>query len=115
MRDALWDGLTDSYAQTPMGVTAENLAKKYGITREVCSKNLLRYLPSDPRFEVDLQFAFNSKQYVQYETMFGYRISFEFLSLLSQRNVMLMLYEVNKHGHRPMNRGCLLLKWHQSK
>lgn len=35
MRDALWDGLTDSYAQTPMGVTAENLAKKYGITREV--------------------------------------------------------------------------------
>jgi acetyl-CoA acyltransferase 2 len=35
MRDALWDGLTDSYAKTPMGVTAENLAKKYGITREV--------------------------------------------------------------------------------
>lgn len=35
MRDALWDGLTDSYANTPMGVTAENLAKKYGITREV--------------------------------------------------------------------------------
>jgi acetyl-CoA acyltransferase 2 len=36
MRDALWDGLTDSYGQIPMGVTAENLAKKYGITREVC-------------------------------------------------------------------------------
>jgi acetyl-CoA acyltransferase 2 len=35
MRDALWDGLTDSYANTPMGVTAENLAKKYNITREV--------------------------------------------------------------------------------
>ena len=35
MRDALWDGLTDSHAGTPMGVTAENLAKKYGITREV--------------------------------------------------------------------------------
>jgi acetyl-CoA acyltransferase 2 len=35
MRDSLWDGLTDSYAGTPMGVTAENLAKKYGITREV--------------------------------------------------------------------------------
>lgn len=33
--DALWDGLTDSHAGTPMGVTAENLAKKYGITREV--------------------------------------------------------------------------------
>lgn len=37
MRDALWDGLTDSYSQTPMGMTAENLAKKYGITREVSS------------------------------------------------------------------------------
>jgi acetyl-CoA acyltransferase 2 len=35
MRDALWDGLTDSYTNTPMGVTAENLAKKYNITREV--------------------------------------------------------------------------------
>jgi len=36
MRDSLWDGLTDSYAKTPMGITAENLAKKYGITREEC-------------------------------------------------------------------------------
>jgi acetyl-CoA acyltransferase 2 len=35
MGDSLWDGLTDSHAGTPMGVTAENLAKKYGITREV--------------------------------------------------------------------------------
>jgi len=35
MGDALWDGLTDSYAGTPMGVTAENLAKEYNISREV--------------------------------------------------------------------------------
>jgi len=35
MRDSLWDGLTDKYAGTPMGITAENLAGKYGITREV--------------------------------------------------------------------------------
>eukprot|EP00956_Cyclotella_meneghiniana_P003532 scaffold4357_cov22-Cyclotella_meneghiniana.AAC.1 len=26
MRDSLWDGLTDKYARTPMGITAENLA-----------------------------------------------------------------------------------------
>ena len=39
MGDALWDGLTDSHAGTPMGVTAENLAKKYGITREVSSSH----------------------------------------------------------------------------
>jgi acetyl-CoA acyltransferase 2 len=35
--DSLWTALTDTYAQnTPMAVTAENLAKKYGITREAC-------------------------------------------------------------------------------
>lgn len=33
-KDALWAGLTDSYAKLPMGMTAENLATKYGITRE---------------------------------------------------------------------------------
>ena len=35
MRDSLWDGLTDRYAGTPMGITAENLAVKYDISREV--------------------------------------------------------------------------------
>jgi len=33
--DRLWSGLTDSYANVAMGMTAENLAEKYGITREV--------------------------------------------------------------------------------
>eukprot|EP00558_Chaetoceros_sp_UNC1202_P007209 CAMPEP_0197245684 /NCGR_PEP_ID=MMETSP1429-20130617/10398_1 /TAXON_ID=49237 /ORGANISM="Chaetoceros sp., Strain UNC1202" /LENGTH=395 /DNA_ID=CAMNT_0042706225 /DNA_START=43 /DNA_END=1230 /DNA_ORIENTATION=- len=42
MRDSLWDGLTDSYAQTPMGVTAENLAEKYGITRQECDEYAVR-------------------------------------------------------------------------
>jgi acetyl-CoA C-acetyltransferase/acetyl-CoA acyltransferase 2 len=31
--DSLWEALTDSYCKTPMAVTAENLAEKYGITR----------------------------------------------------------------------------------
>jgi acetyl-CoA acyltransferase 2 len=35
MQDTLWAGLTDSHAGCPMGVTAENLADEYGITREV--------------------------------------------------------------------------------
>jgi len=35
MQDTLWAGLTDSHAGCPMGVTAENLAEEYGITREV--------------------------------------------------------------------------------
>lgn len=32
--DVLWAGLTDMHIKTPMGVTAENLAEKYGISRE---------------------------------------------------------------------------------
>jgi hypothetical protein len=31
-----WAGLTDTHAGMPMGITAENLAAKYGITRCVC-------------------------------------------------------------------------------
>lgn len=32
--DSLWSALVDSYAKAPMAITAENLAKKYGISRE---------------------------------------------------------------------------------
>ena len=42
MTDSLWSGLTDSYAGTPMGVTAENLAKKHEITREECDEFAVR-------------------------------------------------------------------------
>ena len=42
MRDALWDGLTDSYAGTPMGVTAENLAQQYNISRQECDAYAVR-------------------------------------------------------------------------
>ena len=34
--DSLWTALTDSYGNTPMAITAENLAKKYGVTRDEC-------------------------------------------------------------------------------
>lgn len=40
--DTLWAGLTDSYAGTPMGITAENLAVKYNISREDCDKYAMR-------------------------------------------------------------------------
>jgi acetyl-CoA acyltransferase 2 len=42
MRDSLWDGLTDQHAGTPMGITAENLAEKYGISREDCDEFAIR-------------------------------------------------------------------------
>lgn len=34
MRDGVWDGLTDAWSGLIMGLTAENLAQKYNITRE---------------------------------------------------------------------------------
>lgn len=42
LQDTLWSALTDSYSKTPMGITAENLAEKYGITREECDTFGLR-------------------------------------------------------------------------
>ena len=33
LEDTLWAGLTDSLIKTPMGITAENLAQQYSITR----------------------------------------------------------------------------------
>jgi acetyl-CoA acyltransferase 2 len=38
VEDSLWQALTDSYSSTPMAVTAENLAQKYGITRQQCDE-----------------------------------------------------------------------------
>jgi acetyl-CoA acyltransferase 2 len=40
--DALWAGLTDSYVKLPMGITAERLGAKYGITRDDCDAFALR-------------------------------------------------------------------------
>jgi acetyl-CoA C-acetyltransferase/acetyl-CoA acyltransferase 2 len=34
--DMLLDALTDQYAQTPMGITAENLSEQMGVTRDAC-------------------------------------------------------------------------------
>jgi acetyl-CoA acetyltransferase family protein len=41
VEDSLWSALTDSYCNTPMAVTAENLATKYGITRQHCDEYAL--------------------------------------------------------------------------
>jgi acetyl-CoA acyltransferase 2 len=38
LEDTLWSGLTDSYVQLPMALTAENLAEQYKITREQCDQ-----------------------------------------------------------------------------
>jgi acetyl-CoA acyltransferase 2 len=42
LEDALWSGLTDAHSNTPMGVTAENLAKQFAITREECDEYAIR-------------------------------------------------------------------------
>lgn len=36
--DSLWEALNDQYAQMPMGLTAENLASEYSISREDCDR-----------------------------------------------------------------------------
>lgn len=36
--DMLLDSLTDSFCQTPMGITAENLGRKFSVTREECDE-----------------------------------------------------------------------------
>lgn len=42
LEDALWAGLTDQHVKLPMGVTAENLAEKYKISREDADKYALQ-------------------------------------------------------------------------
>lgn len=42
LEDTLWSSLTDSYADCAMGITAENLAERHGITREQCDEYALR-------------------------------------------------------------------------
>ena len=41
VEDSLWSALTDSYCNAPMAITAENLAQKYGITRQHCDEYAL--------------------------------------------------------------------------
>lgn len=41
-QDALWSGLSDSYINMPMGITAENLADEYKISRQDCDEFALR-------------------------------------------------------------------------
>lgn len=38
LEDSLWVALVDSYNNLPMAITAENLAAKYGISREECDR-----------------------------------------------------------------------------
>ncbi len=42
LEDLLWQGLTDQHCGCPMGITAENLAAKYGITRREVDEYALR-------------------------------------------------------------------------
>eukprot|EP00941_MAST-03F_sp_MAST-3F-sp1_P004528 g4528.t1 len=42
LEDTLWQTLTDMHTGCPMGITAENLAEKYDISREECDEYALR-------------------------------------------------------------------------
>ncbi|MDE2571970.1 MAG: acetyl-CoA C-acyltransferase, partial [bacterium] len=42
LEDSLWVGLTDSYNNMPMAITAENLAERYGVSRQASDEFALR-------------------------------------------------------------------------
>jgi acetyl-CoA acyltransferase 2 len=42
LEDSLWAALTDTYCGCPMAITAENLASKYGVTREEADEYAVR-------------------------------------------------------------------------
>ncbi|MDQ6767338.1 MAG: acetyl-CoA C-acetyltransferase [Candidatus Eremiobacteraeota bacterium] len=42
LEDSLWEGLTDSYNNMPMAITAENLARQYEISRQAADDFALR-------------------------------------------------------------------------
>lgn len=42
LKDSLWEGLTDQHCRLPMALTAENLAKQYGISKAECDQYALR-------------------------------------------------------------------------
>ena len=43
LEDIMWASLTDQLPKTPMGITAENLAVQYKLTREEVDAFALRY------------------------------------------------------------------------
>jgi acetyl-CoA acyltransferase 2 len=51
--DSLWAGLTDAHAGLTMGLTAENLAERYGISRSECDEYSLRSQQSWARAQAE--------------------------------------------------------------
>jgi len=57
LEDSLWEGLTDSYNNMPMAITAENLARQYEISREASDEFALRSQHNAVRASLDGYFA----------------------------------------------------------
>ena len=55
--DSLWQGLIDQQIKTPMGITAENLAKQYEITREQCDAYVHFAFLAKPKEKMDYLFS----------------------------------------------------------
>lgn len=55
--DLLWEALVDTYCDTSMAVTAENLAEKYSISREDCDAYALRSQQSAAKAQSEGWFA----------------------------------------------------------
>jgi len=57
LEDSLWEGLTDSYNNMPMAITAENLARQYEISREASDEFALHSQHKAVRAAKDGYFA----------------------------------------------------------
>src|SRR6516165_7770919 len=57
LEDSLWEGLTDSYNNMPMAITAENLARQYEISREASDELALHSQHKAVRAAKDGYFA----------------------------------------------------------
>jgi hypothetical protein len=121
MEDRLWSGLTDSYAKLPMGMTAENLAKQYSITRQV-SKCVIVIVVPCLSWMTQRRGFFEDVMYVSVIANFFYVVCLliawfrmhlsEFLSFMF-RNATNLPFEVKVCGERLMIWVTFPMKWHQ--
>lgn len=63
LEDLMTSALTDAYAKMPMAITAENLAEKYGISREQSDKYAIQ---SQQRFQAAVEKGFMKQEIAPY-------------------------------------------------
>jgi len=94
----LWSGLIDHHISTPMGITGENLAEKYSITREQCDEFAV---VSNKRWKHGMLHFFHSLSLIIITNFTNFirarivrKISQSFMSVLSAPSVSTLLHSL---------------------